>query len=167
MLEVLENRFRYKQEIDNLNNSNCGQQIAKDFNLREQINIAEAAMKQMPQVTLKTEHLFSFGVYARTIYIPKGVILTGHIHKFENLNILLKGKIQVSIGDKVETIEAPFVVVSPANTKRIAQALEDCIWMTILGSHEKNLDCIEDHFIAKSEEEYLEYCNNQLKLPGF
>lgn len=131
---------------------------------RDKINAWEALARTAPQVELRVEHQFSFGVYARTLYIPKGIILTGQIHKFENLNILLKGKLQVSIGEGMEIVKAPFSVVSPPNTKRIALALEDSVWMTIHGTHERDLDIIEHTFIAHNEEEYLEFCNEQLKL---
>jgi len=125
----------------------------------------EAIMKEYPQVELKVIHHFSKGVYARELHIPAGVILTGEIHKFENLNILSKGKIQVLIDDTVQEIEAPFTVVSPAGTKRIARALEDCVWTTIHGTEEIDVDIIEKTFIAKSEQEWLEFCNvNQLEF---
>lgn len=130
-----------------------------------QILAAEAFMKQQPQVELRVEHHFSYGVYARTLYIPKGIALTGQIHKYENLNILVKGKMSVSVDGQMKTVTAPFTVVSPPGTKRIALALEDCIWMTIHGTHETNLDIIEQTFIAHSEKEYLEFAGfNQLAL---
>lgn len=131
----------------------------------EKICRAEAEMKLLPQVDLRVEHDFSYGVYSRTLYIPKGVALTGQIHKYENFNILVKGKMSVSIDGQMQQIEAPFKVVSPPGTKRIAWALEDSIWMTIHGTHETNLDIIEKTFIAHSEEEYLEFIGaNQLEL---
>lgn len=133
---------------------------------RDKINAWEALAKTAPQVDLRVEHQFSFGVYARTLYIPRGIILIGQIHKFENLNILLKGKMLVSVGDKMELVEAPFTVVSPPNTKRIAEALEDSVWMTVHGTHEKNIEIIEDYFIAHNEEEFLAFAQQQLKLPG-
>jgi len=138
-----------------------------DINLitRDKINAWEALALTAPQVDMRVEHHFSYGVYSRTVYIPKGIILTGHIHKFENLNILSKGKLKVSIGDKLEIVEAPFIVVSQPNTKRIAEALEDCVWTTIHGTHERDIEIIECTFIAHNEEEYLEFVGaNQLKL---
>lgn len=151
-------------------------QLIAPLSLRTKINVAEEAMLKMPlasenngfgRIDLKIEHQFSFGVYARTVYIPKGITLVGHIHKFENLNILLKGKLQVSTGEQIEIVEPPFSIVSPPNTKRIAYALEDSIWMTIHGTHERDLNIIEDYFIAHNEEEYLEFSKKQLALPGF
>lgn len=135
------------------------------FSTRDKVFAAEAFMKQQPQVELEVIHHFSKGIYARELHIPAGVILTGEIHKFANLNILSKGKIQVLVGETVQEIEAPFTVVSPAGTKRIAYTLTDCVWTTIHGTDELNVGNIEKHFIAKSEDEWLEFCNaNQLEF---
>ncbi len=133
--------------------------------IRDKIFIAEEYLKQQPQVKLDTYHYFSKGVYAREIHIPAGIILTGEIHKFQNLNILSKGKMQVLVGEHVKEVEAPFTVVSPPGTKRIAYTLTDCVWTTIHGTDETDLEIIEAKFIAKSESEWLEFCNtNQLQL---
>lgn len=145
--------------------NNLRQNIIAFEKLSRELPLVEAKEGNVGRVELRVEHQFSYGVYARTLYIPKGVMLSGQIHKFENYNILLKGKIKVSIGEEIKEIEAPFTVVSPANTKRIAIALEDCVWVTILGTHERNIEIIEKYFIAKSEEEYLEFIGaNQLEL---
>jgi len=134
---------------------------------RQKVQALELFLKEQPQVEIKTKHYFSKGVYAREITIPAGVILTGEIHKFTNLNILSQGKIQVLIGDVVQEVEAPYTVVSPAGTKRIARTLTECVWTTIHGTDEVDLDIIEHTFIAKSEEQWLEFCGqNQLEL-GF
>ena len=143
-------------------------QLSRDT-ARQKVQALELFLKEQPQVDLKVFHHFSKGVYARELHIPAGVILTGEIHKFTNLNILSKGKIQVLIGDVVQEIEAPFTVVSPAGTKRIARTLTDCVWITIHGTDEVDLDVIEHTFIAKSEQECLEFCGHtdkQLEL-GF
>ena len=134
---------------------------------RDKVLMAEAFLKEQPQVQLETNHYFSKGVYAREIKIPAGIILTGEIHKFENLNILSKGSMQVSTEDGIKEVEAPFTVVSPAGTKRIAYTLSDCVWTTIHGTNETDLKIIEHTFIAKSEQEWLEFAGaNQLEL-GF
>lgn len=134
---------------------------------REKIFAIEAIMKEMPQCNLKVIHHFSKGVYARELHIPAGVTLIGEIHKFQNLNILSAGTMLVMTEKGMEEVSAPFTVVSPSGTKRAAHALSDCIWTTIHGTEETDIDKIKDHFIAKSESEWLEFCNaNQLEL-GF
>lgn len=135
---------------------------------RDKVNAIEALMAQQPQVDLKVEHIFSQGVYARALEIPKGIMLTGKIHKYEQLNILAKGKMKVSVGEDYKIVEAPFWVVSPPGTKRIAIALEDCVWITVHGTPETDLELIEKTFIAQDEQEYLEFIEDkQLRLAGF
>ena len=136
-------------------------------NTRDKVFSLEAVMKVMPQVELKVIHHFSKGVYARELHIPAGVTLVGEIHKFENLNILSQGTMIVTTEEGMREVSAPFTVVSPPGTKRAAHTLTDCIWTTIHGTNETDVDEIEHHFIAKSEQEWLEFCNaNQLEL-GF
>ena len=135
--------------------------------IRDQVFAVETLMKEQPQVDIHTKHYFSKGVYAREITIPAGTVLVGEIHKFTNLNILSKGEIEVLVGSEIRRIEAPFMIVSPAGTKRIARALSECIWTTVHGTDEVDLAVIEKTFIAKDEQEWLEFCNaNQLEL-GF
>lgn len=125
----------------------------------------EELSRQYPQIELKVIHHFSKGVYARELHIPAGVILTGEIHKFDNLNILSKGKIEVLTEKGMQEVEAPFTIVSPAGTKRIARALTDCVWTTVHGTEETNLNIIEKSFIVKTENEWLEFAGlNQLEF---
>lgn len=133
-----------------------------DLALREKVLQAEAVMLKMPQVDLKVVHHFSRGVYARELYIPKGVTLTGKIHKYDQLNILSKGEISVLTPDGVKRVKAPFHIVSPAGTKRIAYAHEDCVWTTVHGTYEVDVDKIEEQFIAQSEQEYLAFTQGLL-----
>lgn len=132
---------------------------------RQKVLAFESLAKEQPQLDLKVVDYFSHGVYARELHIPAGTILTGEIHKFENLNILSKGRISVLTEDGMKEIEAPFTIVSPPGTKRIAYAHTDCIWTTVHGTFEKNVDKIKETFIATSEQEWLEFCGaNQLEL---
>lgn len=125
--------------------------------MRAMVNQAEAEMLKLPQLDLPVIHHFSYGVYGRELRIPAGTILTGKIHKFPQLNVLLKGEMSVLTENGIERVRAPFVVSSPAGTKRIAYTHEDCAWLTVHGTHETDLQKIEDHFIAKSDAEYLEF----------
>jgi hypothetical protein len=138
---------------------------------RAVVNSFEAEMKKQPQLELRHENYFSLGVYARALYIPKDTILTGKIHKYPQLNLLMQGAMQVLVGEEVKQIEAPFIVNSPAGTKRIAHALTDCLWVTVHGTNLTDVDEIETHFIAQDEDEFqrfveeLKTSDMQLDLP--
>lgn len=124
---------------------------------RDKVFALEEHMRQQPQVVITPVHHFSPGVYAREITIPANVVLTGEIHKYSQLNILSKGRMSVLTEDGVVEVEAPFTVVSPPGTKRVAHTLTECVWTTVLATEETDVEKIENHFIAKSELEYLTF----------
>lgn len=130
-----------------------------------QIAVLEAALLDRPEhlLDLPVTNYFSDGVYARELFIPKGTVLTGKIHKRTNLNIMVAGELLVSTETGMQRVRAPFVVVSPPGTKRVAYAVEDTRWITIHGTHETDLDVIERTFIAQDEAEYLAYVVEQQK----
>lgn len=125
--------------------------------MRDKVNIVEAEMLKREQIEIPVKHYFSQGVYAREITIPAGTILTGKIHKFSQLNILSAGEISVMTDDGMKTVSAPFTIVSPPGTKRIAYAHTECVWTTIHGTDETDLDKIEAHYIAKDDAEYAAF----------
>lgn len=95
-------------------------------------------------------------VYARELFIPKGTLLIGKIHRHEHLSFLLKGKISVWTEFGKKDFEAPCVLISEAGVKRMGYVEEDVVWVTThLTEHtgEENLDKIEAEVIARSYEE--------------
>jgi hypothetical protein len=52
----------------------------------------------VPQCELQTEHLFHGGMYARTIRIPSGVVLTGALIKIPTL-LILNGYAEILTGE--------------------------------------------------------------------
>lgn len=129
---------------------------------RSKVFELERHILAMPQVEIPIVHHFSPGVYAREAHIPKGLIVTGAIHKFPTLNILSKGDISVLIDGNVKRIQAPYTVVSPAGTKRIAITHEDCVWTTIFGTEMTVPEDIVNHFTTNDEQEYLTNCERKL-----
>lgn len=102
-------------------------------------------------------HRFADGVYAREIFLPKGHIIIGKIHRYGHLNVISKGKVAVLTEFGVETYTAPCTFISKPGTKRIVGMLEDTVWTTFHGIHpgeEGDLEKIEDRIICKSYEEY-------------
>ncbi|NML62940.1 hypothetical protein HHL21_18020 [Massilia sp. RP-1-19] len=133
---------------------------------REQIFDLEEHLRSMPQVEMPVTNHFSHGVYGRELLIPAGSVLTGHIHKFTNMNVLLEGEMSVSTEDGVQRVGAGFVVVSPPGTKRVAYAHTDCRWLTVHGTNETDIDAIEREFVVHTEQEYLAFRETQQLLKG-
>jgi quercetin dioxygenase-like cupin family protein len=137
-------------------------EVIVPLSVRDKVNIIEAEMRKYPQLDIPVAHYFANagtkrGTYAREITIPKDSYVTGKIHKYEQINFLLKGEISVLTEDGMKRIKAPATVVSPAGTKRIAYTHEECIWTTIHSTEETDVDKIEETFIAQTDAEYLEF----------
>lgn len=137
--------------------------IVGDVPMREKVMRAEALMREHGDpVEIPVTHYFANkgtkrGIYARQITIPAGTVLTGKIHKYEQVNILSKGDISVLTDDGIVRVQAPFTIVSPPGTKRIAYTHEECVWTTVHSTDETDLERIEAEFIAQSEQEYIAF----------
>ena len=105
------------------------------------------------------KHSFSDGIYTREIFIKKGMIAIGKIHKHEHTFFLMKGKLALSTENGVVEIVAPFYGVSPSGTKRVVYALEDCTFVNVHPNPD-NIDDIEElenRIVVSSFDEYNEY----------
>lgn len=131
--------------------------------LRNKIYQFEEAAHQQPQIDIPVLHHFSFkrhlswGIYGREICIPAGAIVTGKLHKYPQLNILLTGTMELATENGLLRLEAPYIVSSPSGTKRIARALTECRWLTILPTVEADPAEIERQFIASDEADYQRF----------
>jgi quercetin dioxygenase-like cupin family protein len=128
--------------------------------------LEQAIQSDLEPVEMPTLDHFSHGVYARELTIPAGTVLTGKIHKFENLNVLLEGELLVLTDQGVQHVRAGQVIVSPPGTKRAAYALTNTRWLTVHGTHKTDVDEIESEFIAQDEAEFLSFCAGQLQIEG-
>lgn len=93
---------------------------------REQIFALEREILAQPQAEIPTTHEFCNGVYARTIRIPAGVILTGAIHKDESFFIVRSGQILVTTDTGVAHVGPGFMSVTKPGQKRAGLALTEC-----------------------------------------
>jgi len=112
----------------------------------------DQAMVGIPEAT----HVFSEGVYARTIVLPKGSIVVGKMHRHEHVNIISYGAVKVSTFDGIDEYFGQGVFVSKPKVKRCVLALEDTCWTTIHLTNETDLSKIEEQIIIKDDsEEFL------------
>ena len=133
-------------------------------NPRSAVQVVEVEMLKRPQLNLPLRHFFAPGVYAREVFIPAGTLVTSKIHKYADLNIMSQGVMDVLIGDQITRVQAPFTIVTPPGTKRIAYAWTDCVWTTVFGTDITDPDEAEDYFSCSSEEEYLIFQEGQCLL---
>jgi mannose-6-phosphate isomerase-like protein (cupin superfamily) len=85
----------------------------------------EAKLLELPQVEMPVTHEHCDGLYARTIKIPAGVVLTGKPHRHECFFVVRRGRIAVTKGDRVVLLEQGDMLVTPAGSMRAGVALTD------------------------------------------
>lgn len=136
-------------------------------NRAQVFNMEKMIRDELPPVEIKYKDHFSYGVYGREMIIEQaGTVVTGHIHKQENMNVLLEGEILVLTESGVKQFKAGEVIVSPPGTKRVAYCVTPIRWLTIHGTFEKDVAKIEAEFVAHSEQEFLEFCEQNQLLIG-
>jgi quercetin dioxygenase-like cupin family protein len=120
----------------------------------------ENHIKELPQASFPVEHFNIPGVYVRSLFIPKGHILTGKVHNHECINIVAKGDITVSDGENEERLQAGFISVSQAGTKRAGYTHEDTVFITVHKTDLTDIVEIEDDLVSPDYESYF----NRLEL---
>ena len=78
------------------------------------------------------------------------MIVIGHKHKFDHLNLFIKGKIAVFETTGVKILTAPMYFVAPPGRK-IAYIIEDMTWVNIYSSTKTNVDEIEADILDLSD----------------
>ena len=130
----------------------------------EKLFVIEAALKQMPQVEVPLRHCFGNKVYVREMTAPKGSILIGKMHKYKQVNIVVKGDISVLTEDGWKRLKAGDMFESPAGIKRAGFTHEDTVWTTICGTEETEVNKAEDELTIGSYQEFLQYKGDSLWL---
>lgn len=118
------------------------------------------------QVHIEPKHYFAPGIYSREIFIPKGVTLTGLIHKTEHLCVLSMGEVSVLTDEGMKRIKASTVVHSMPGIKRVLYAHEDSVWINFHHNptNETDLEKIESIYTVNSFEALEEF--EKMKLEG-
>lgn len=125
-------------------------------NKRQAIQNYEDALRKLPQAVLDVFHHFSAGVYLRELRIPADTHLTGKIHRYPCLNIVVQGEIEVATDKGNKRIVAPAIFESPPGTKRAGYTITDTIWITAHSfpeDLEKTDEAMNKYFTASSFEE--------------
>jgi len=114
----------------------------------------EQEILKMPQVTLPVEHYQIDGVYARSMFIPAGTLLTGKIHNFESIAILAKGRIRITNGTESYIISEGHIMVDKPGVKRLGYAETDVIFITVHRTDNIEIEAIEKELVSATFEEY-------------
>ena len=116
---------------------------------RSRVEELEREILRAPQVDLNTTHCLNGGVYARTIFIPAGTILTGATHKKDHINVVM-GDITVTTDDGPKRLTGYQVIPTKAGSKRAGIAHADTYWTTICPTELTDVEEIENELVVES-----------------
>ena len=134
--------------------------IAELDKTRQRIKGFEDALTAMPNAIIGPNahdlgHVFTPGLYIRTIRMPKDMVIVGLIHRHQHWNILQSGTVTVFSQDGLETLTGPCPMVSSAGIKRCVYMHTDAVWTTVHHNPDnlRDLDELEKLIIAPEYEQ--------------
>lgn len=140
----------------------------------EQIDNLQIALGQLEAVECPLKHLFTKGMYTRQIKMPswttnsKGeqaqTVIVSKIHKTTHTFNISAGKAAVynKADEFLGIVEAPYLGVTIAGTRRILAIIEPCIWTTnhplsyITGEENNWSDDLKELLLMRIEKDLIE-----------
>jgi hypothetical protein len=111
----------------------------------------EHLMVNMPQAPCPVVHTFHDGVYMRQVFMPAGTVAIGHHQRFEHINILVQGAVQVRNDDgSLTVLEAPLTFIGQPGRK-VGLILSDLVWINVYKTDITDVAEAEDYFLDKSQ----------------
>ena len=128
--------------------------FTKKVSVRQEIDNLEALIKKIPghgeNDCLPLKHKFAEGMYVREIFIPKGMLVVGKIHKKSNPVFIMLGDISIFSEEGSRRFKGGEYLISKPGAKRVGYAHEDTTWVEVFATHETDLEKLEEELIAKN-----------------
>lgn len=116
----------------------------------EAVRALERTLADLPQVDLQTQHLVHGGMYARTIFIPAGTVLTGALTKQDNVCVVF-GDITVTTDEGTQRLTGFHVLPAKAGAKRAGIAHGDTWWTTLMTTEHVEVADIEQQMTDEAD----------------
>lgn len=110
----------------------------------------ETVVLSAPQTNIPTDHILHAGVYARTIMIPAGVVLTGALIKVATV-LVVSGTAIVYLGDESVEIHGYNVFTASSGRKQAFVAVTDTYLTMIFATEVKSVEMAENEFTDEAE----------------
>jgi len=112
--------------------------------MRERIKRLGEFMLMLPDRFLPhVEHEVTDGMYLRKLFIPKGTLLVGKVHRKHCHNIVAAGDITVLTETGCRRIGAGFTGMSTPGTQKVGLAHEDTVFINVFHTDKTSLEQIE------------------------
>jgi hypothetical protein len=102
-------------------------------------------------------HYFLDGTYVRSMFVKKGQLIVGRLHKQDCITIVSQGSMKVLDPKGIKIVSAPFISFDKAGVKRIGYVLEDCTFINVFTTDCTDLDTIEDELGCLTVSDYAQF----------
>jgi hypothetical protein len=117
----------------------------------DKVRQLEGVASQHPQVAIMTEHVIHGGMYARTIRLPAGVMITGALVRLATL-LIVQGDAVAYIGDDAPLrLQGYTVLPASAGRKQAFVAIGDASMTMVFPTAARTIDEAEREFTDEIE----------------
>lgn len=116
----------------------------------ENVRRLEKAAAELPQVSIETEHAFHAGLYARTVRIPAGVVITGALIRIATV-LIVSGEAVMYGEDGPETLSGYNVLSASAGRKQAFVALSETYLTMLFATDAKTVAEAESEFTVETD----------------
>lgn len=114
------------------------------------VRLLQDIIIETPQANIHTDHIIHSGMYARTIKIPAGVLLTGALIKVGTI-LIAQGDVIVYVDDKAVELHGYNVFAASAKRKQAFVALSDVYLTTVFPTKAKTIIDAENEFTDEAD----------------
>lgn len=133
--------------------------LSNEFTNRQKIEIVEYWLKrEFGDVAeeLPVKHYLWDGHYARSLFIPAGILLTGKVHTHPGIFFLDYGDLSVMNDERMIRISGPASYKYQAGIKRAGYAHTDCLCTTFHRTTAKTVEHAEAELFEDSDLSWVE-----------
>ncbi|MET1025621.1 MAG: hypothetical protein ABWY00_00530 [Dongiaceae bacterium] len=114
------------------------------------VRALETRAAQLPQEPIATAHLFHAGLYARSIVIPAGVMITGTLIKIPTI-LIISGDVVMYVDGQARELRGYNVFAASARRKQAFVALTDVSMTMLFQTRAKTVAAAEDEFTGEAD----------------
>jgi hypothetical protein len=126
----------------------------------------ENEILKLPQVELPITHEFVDGVYARSMFIPAGTVLTGAVHAHDCFSVIRFGELMIYTEAGMAKVGTGDLLPSKAGIKRAGYAITDTLITGFMANPSNETDPDKLWIFYTVPNEALIPKNNVVKLQG-
>jgi GNAT superfamily N-acetyltransferase len=131
----------------------------------DKVRALERQNAQLEQVPIATAHLIHAGLYARSIMLPAGVVLTGALIKRATV-LILDGDVTLNMGETVIRLSGYYVVPASAHRKQVFLAHADTHMTMLFPTIAKDVRTVEGELTDEADLLFSRNGENFITITG-